>query len=274
MRWTFLTPSNSAGSCSKRSLELVLPISKRAPGRLSPSATNMSLPDLDPNSSLHLRKAAMPPKLILQNLEIAFGTKKILESVNLELNPQTLLLFSAPNGSGKSSLLRCIAGMYSYKGAITINGYKAGSIAAKKFLGYVPDEPALYEDLTLEEHAVFVARVYGVKVERIIDWLERFGLEQNFKEFPIAHSQGMRQKLGLALALGIGLPIILLDEPYNGLDEQAQNVLTDGLIDHVQAGGIVMLSAHQADIRQRLGLLEFSQIYTIHNKQLERQVKP
>ena len=208
--------------------------------------------------------------LTLRSVEIAFGTKKILESVNLELNPKTLLLLSAANGTGKSTLLRCIAGIYGYSGIITINGHSAGSIAAKKFLTYVPDEPALYEDLTLQEHAVFVARIYGIQEEFILAWLERFDLLKNLKEFPITHSRGMRQKLGLALALGTGLPIILLDEPYNGLDEKAQSLLTQGLIAHVSGGGIVVLSAHQPEVRKELSEFEFTQIFTIQENQLER----
>ncbi len=115
---------------------------------------------------------------------------------------------------------------------------------------FVPDEPALYEDLTLTEHARFTALIYQrpESEDRALAWLRTFGLEARLEEFPGTHSRGMRQKLSLALALGLEMPLTLLDEPFNGLDVEAQELLADALTKRARSGGAVLLTGHQREL--------------------------
>src|SRR5690606_5232007 len=109
-------------------------------------------------------------------------------------------------------------------------------------------------DLTLREHTRFNALVYQVKEadDRALEWLERFGLGEKLDEFPGTHSRGMRQKLSLSLALGLERPLTLLDEPFNGLDIESQELLADALRARASSGGAVMLTGHQVELVDRL----------------------
>jgi ABC-2 type transport system ATP-binding protein len=211
----------------------------------------------------------MQPVLVFENLEIAFGDKQILYPTNLEFAPSQLIVLSAPNGAGKSSLLRCVAGMGKFDGTILVQNHRVGSLEAKRHSAFVPDEPALFEDLTLLEHAIFTARVYGFSEARVLVWLERFKLQQHLQETPALHSRGMRQKLALALALGIAPSLLLLDEPYNGLDAASQATLTTALLERVAAGGLVILSVHQPEILAALTAAGNHVTLTFQTAQLE-----
>jgi ABC-2 type transport system ATP-binding protein len=190
--------------------------------------------------------------LNVQNVSIRIKNRPILQDINLDVSSGVLVWLEGSNGAGKSTFLRAIAGLLDFQGEIFIEGHRVGSPKSKSYFAYVPDEPALYEDLTLQEHAQYFAMIYEDKsaLTRCIDWLERFCLAEQLHEFPNGHSRGMRQKLSLALGLALKTPLLLLDEPFNGLDLNAQNELIKGLCERVLNGGTVMMSAHQ------LGMLE------------------
>jgi ABC-2 type transport system ATP-binding protein len=194
------------------------------------------------------------PALSLNDAVVLFGRQRIFDEVNLELPRGSLLWLSGPNGAGKSTLLRAIAGLLPHNGEIRVMGAAPGSLEARRVCTFVPDEPALFEDLTLREHAQFTAGVYNVPEaeERILDLLETFDLETRLDEFPAAHSRGMRQKLSLALALGLELPVTLLDEPFNALDAASQLNLMAYLRGMLERGSTLCFSAHQTDITDAL----------------------
>jgi ABC-2 type transport system ATP-binding protein len=190
----------------------------------------------------------------LTDAVVLFGRQRVFEEVNLSVPGGSLLWLSGANGAGKSTLLRAIAGLLPFNGEISVLGARPGSLEARKHCLFVPDEPALYEDLSLREHAEFTAGVYAQPdaLTRTLHWLEVFDLEHRLDEFPASHSRGMRQKLSLALALGLELPVTLFDEPFNGLDAVAQENLQRGLLDMVARGLTVAFSAHQTDITSAL----------------------
>jgi ABC-2 type transport system ATP-binding protein len=194
------------------------------------------------------------PVLTLTDAVVLFGRQRIFDEVNLALEPGSLLWLSGPNGAGKSTLLRAIAGLLPFNGEIRVLGAAPGSLEARRASVFVPDEPALYEDLTLREHAQFTAGVYGSPdaEARILGILETFDLEGRLDEFPASHSRGMRQKLSLALALGLELPVTLLDEPFNALDAASQLNLLKILRKMLEGGLTVAFSAHQTDITDGL----------------------
>lgn len=182
------------------------------------------------------------------------GGVAIVEEFDLRLAPGDLVLLTGPNGAGKSTLLRAIAGLLPYSGDIEVGGRYPNSPAARELAVFVPDEPALYEDLTLAEHARFTAILYGDPDSdtRCRGWLERFGLGDKLDEFPGTHSRGMRQKLSLSLALGLRPPLLMLDEPFNGLDRESQENLAAGLFELCSADGAVLLTGHQLELAGRL----------------------
>ena len=192
--------------------------------------------------------APTPPVLHVDEVSVRLGGAVVLESVSFTLRAGELAWLAGANGAGKSTLLRAVAGLLPHGGDVFVLGHRPRSLAAKKAFVYVPDVAALYEDLTLREHAVFTARVYALPEAeaRILAWLESFSLNRSLDESPSRHSRGMRQKLALALALGLDTSLLMLDEPFNALDVEAQEVLRTALEARAAAGGAVLLSAHGA----------------------------
>ena len=191
--------------------------------------------------------------LKMVDLEVVLARTQILENVNLTVNAE-LVWLTGRNGAGKSTLMRALAGLLPFKGDVEILGHSPRSIEARSKFAFVPDEPALYEDLTLLEHCRFQALAYHQPEAeaRMLEFLKQFNLENRLGEFPSSHSRGMRQKLSLSLCLGLALPLLVLDEPFNGLDAPAQALLSSALRDRVKAGQAVIVSAHQGDLAKTM----------------------
>lgn len=200
-------------------------------------------------------EVAPTPALRAEDVGVRLGGVAILEGIDLALAPGDLTLLVGPNGAGKSTLLRALAGLLPASGDVRVAGHLPGSVAARATFAFAPDEPALYEDLTLAEHARFTATLYArpEAEERARALLEAFDLGAKLDEVPGSHSRGMRQKLGLALALGLAMPLTLLDEPFNGLDADAQATLARALVERAAAGGAVLLTGHQQELPATLG---------------------
>lgn len=198
----------------------------------------------------------LEPKSVLElkDVNVRLSGTSIIEDLSLCLEAGELALLLGHNGAGKSTLLRAIAHLLPYAGDILIAGHRPASTGARSSFVFVPDEAVLYEDLTLAEHIHFTSRVYRQPdaAARMFDWLAQFHLTDFQDEFPSTHSSGMRRKLMLALALGLETPLLMLDEPYNGLDAEAQEVLSQALVDRGKRGGTVLLSAHQTELKTAL----------------------
>jgi ABC-type multidrug transport system ATPase subunit len=195
------------------------------------------------------------PVLVAEGVGVRLGGVVILEGIDLELAPGDLTLLVGPNGAGKSTLLRALAGLLPASGDVRVAGRLPGSAAARATFAFAPDEPALYEDLTLAEHARFTAALYRrpEAEDRARALLDAFDLGAKLEEVPGSHSRGMRQKLGLALALGLAMPLTLLDEPFNGLDADAQATLAQALVARATEGGALLLTGHQQELPATLG---------------------
>lgn len=192
--------------------------------------------------------------LVVTDLSVRLAGVTVLEEVSFTLEAGDVALLVGPNGAGKSTLLRALVGLLPYRGDVAIFGRPNRSMTARAKFVFSPDDPALYEDLTLREHVRFTAVVYGRPEAdaRALEWLERFGLAAKLDEFPGTHSRGMRQKLALSLALGLELPFTVLDEPFNGLDLASQERLAAGLQARGRAGGAVLLTGHQRELESLL----------------------
>ena len=192
--------------------------------------------------------------LVVSELTVRLAGVSVLEDVTFTLAPGEVALLVGANGAGKSTLIRAVVGLLPSRGDIAIFGRPNRSLTARSKFVVSPDDPALYEDLTLREHVRFTSVVYGRPEadERALVWLERFGLTARLDEFPGTHSRGMRQKLALSLALGLEMPLTILDEPFNGLDIASQERLAAGLQERGKAGGAVLLTGHQRELETLL----------------------
>ena len=194
--------------------------------------------------------ATSQPALSATGVGVRLGGVTVIEEADLTLHAGDLVLLTGPNGAGKSTLLRALVGLVPASGDVAVAGRPPGSLSGRAAFVFVPDEPALYEDLTLAEHAYLTAALYRdpAAEARAIEILERFGLGDRTGEFPGTHSRGMRQKLTLSLALALERPLTLLDEPFNALDIESQELLARLLRERCSGGGAVLLTGHQRDL--------------------------
>ncbi|CAN5872557.1 ABC transporter ATP-binding protein [soil metagenome] len=179
-----------------------------------------------------------------------------LDPVDIALGPGELVVLVGPNGAGKSTLIGLCAGLLEpTAGEVEVLGQPVGSLEARAATSYLPDNPVLYDDLSVREHLEYVARLHGVD-----DWqapadelLDRLDLDERADDLPSRFSRGMRQKVSLALALVRPFELLLVDEPFVGLDAPAQATLVELLLAAVAAGASALVSTHQLDLADEAG---------------------
>lgn len=179
-----------------------------------------------------------------------------LAPVDFALGPGELVVLVGPNGAGKSTLIGLCAGLLEpTAGEVAVLGEPAGSLPARAATSYLPDDPVLYDDLSVREHLEYVARLHGVEgwqapAETL---LGRLDLAERADDLPSRFSRGMRQKVSLALALVRPFDLLLVDEPFVGLDAPAQATLVELLLGQVAAGASALVSTHQLDLADEAG---------------------
>jgi ABC-2 type transport system ATP-binding protein len=182
-------------------------------------------------------------------LQKVYGDLAAVQDLSFEVQPGEVVGLVGPNGAGKTTTLHCLAGItIPTRGRIRVAGYDlaADPVAAKSALAFVPDEPHLFEYLTVEEHLRFVARLYRVAdVERRIPIvLRKLELDDRSGALPEELSRGMKQKLAIGCALIHDPRALLLDEPLTGLDPVGIRRMKATILDHAGAGAAVILSSH------------------------------
>jgi ABC-2 type transport system ATP-binding protein len=195
-----------------------------------------------------------PPVLQIKGLIRRYATLTALGELDLEVDGGEFVALVGPNGAGKSTLLACIAGLLEpSEGEVRVDGAVAGSIPARAATSYLGDEPVLYDDLSLEEHLEYVARLHGVEDWELpaADLVTRLGLDERVDDLPAHFSKGMRQKTSIALGLARPFQLLLADEPFDGLDPPSREVLTDLLTEAAASGAAVIVSTHRLDIAER-----------------------
>lgn len=187
-------------------------------------------------------------------LEVSHVTKKYgklaaCNDVSFTLDPGSVTVLLGPNGAGKSTIMKSIIGFLRHQGTITVNGLSNKNPEAHRLLGYVPEMPALYPNLTVSEHMEFLARAYRLTDyrPRIDALLERFELTDKRKKFGDELSKGMQQKLNLCLGLLPEPQVLLLDEPMIGLDPHAIKELKTGFETMRAEGKTLLVSTHIID---------------------------
>lgn len=179
----------------------------------------------------------------------AYDAMVAVSDVSFRVQPGEILGLVGPNGAGKTTTLRALAGIIpASAGTIRIAGFDMDRdpIAAKQRTAYVPDDPQLFHDLTVEQHLAFTASMYAVEnaTEKADVLLQKFALTQKRQARASDLSRGMRQKLAICCAYLYEPQALLLDEPMTGLDPQGIRTLKQSVLQWAERGTAVMISSH------------------------------
>jgi ABC-type multidrug transport system ATPase subunit len=194
------------------------------------------------------------PVLVGVGLTKAYEDLVALEPLDLTIRRGELVVLVGHNRSGKSTFLGMASGLLEPGGGtLEVAGHPAGSFDARAATSFLPDNPVLYDDLSVLEHLEYVARLHGVEdwEDRGHELLERLGLAHRADGLPSRFSRGLRQKTAIALGLIRPFDLLLIDEPFVGLDPQGKAALVE-LIDEAHEGGAaVIVATHQLEFVQR-----------------------
>ena len=187
--------------------------------------------------------------LKVSNVTKKYGKNNACDNVSFNLEKGSVTVLLGPNGAGKSTILKSIIGFLKYDGSISVGSFTNKSLQAKRLLGYIPEIPSLYPNLTVSEHAEFIARAYKLTdYKDTIDGLfTRFELNDKRKKFGDELSKGMQQKLNICLGLLPNPQILLLDEPMIGLDPHAIKELKAMIAQMKDEGKTILMSTHIID---------------------------
>lgn len=196
--------------------------------------------------------------VVASHLKKAYDNEVLaLEDLSFTLLRGEILGLVGPNGAGKTTTLLCLLGLIGRTaGEVTIDGHPPESTEARARLGYIPEVPLLYNDLTVEEHLRFVAMAHRLAKReasaRIEELLKTFEMLEHKDEFPITFSKGMRQKLSVLCALVHRPDVVLADEPFIGLDPESVWWLKGAFRRARDRGAAVLVSTHMLDAAQTL----------------------
>ena len=189
------------------------------------------------------------PLIQLESFRKAYDLEIAVNELSFAVYPGQIVGLIGPNGSGKTTTLKTIASIIpSSGGHVQVAGKEVENhqLEVKRLTAYVPDDPQLFNDLTVEQHFAFVASVYEVEdwQDRMLELIERFELQHKLKSPASDLSRGMRQKLAIGCAYLYQPKILLLDEPMTGLDPAGIRVLKDTIAEHATNGNAVLISSH------------------------------
>ena len=197
--------------------------------------------------------------LYIEHLTKTFGEKKAVDDLSLHIAPGEIYGFIGHNGAGKTTTLKSVVGIQQFdSGRITIGGYSIQDdpIACKKMLAYIPDNPDLYEFMTGIQYLNFIADIFGVeesaRQERIRKYADLFELTTDLAQPVAAYSHGMKQKLAIISAWLHEPKLILMDEPFVGLDPKASHILKGMMREVCDAGGAIFFSTHVLEVAEKL----------------------
>ena len=195
--------------------------------------------------------------LKINNLTKFYGDKKAVDDLSLHIRPGEIYGFIGHNGAGKTTTIKSCCGILRFdKGDIFVNGksIKTEPLVCKRMLAYIPDNPDIYQFLTGMQYLNFTADIFGVsdRAEKIERYAKAFGLETHLGELIGEYSHGMRQKLVIISALIHSPKLLVLDEPFVGLDPIASHTLREFMAEICASGGAVFFSTHVLEVAQKL----------------------
>ncbi len=197
--------------------------------------------------------------LNIEHLTKTYGEKKAVDDLCLHIRPGEIYGFIGHNGAGKTTTLKSVAGLLRFDaGEITVNGHsvKTDPLACKRDMAYIPDNPDLYDFMTGIGFLNFVADIFGVDAQtratRIRHYADTFELTADLAQPISAYSHGMKQKLAVISALIHAPKLILMDEPFVGLDPVAAHTLKGIMHDICRQGGAIFFSTHVLEVAEKL----------------------
>ena len=197
--------------------------------------------------------------LRIDHLTKTYGEKKAVDDLSLHIAPGEIYGFIGHNGAGKTTTLKSIAGILQFDaGDIRIGGtsIREDPLACKRMMAYIPDNPDLYEYMTGIKYLNFIADIFGVSADdrrsRIRDYAGRFELTDDLAQPIAAYSHGMKQKLAIISAWLHQPRLILMDEPFVGLDPKAAHLLKGMMRELCDAGGAIFFSTHVLEVAEKL----------------------
>ncbi len=197
--------------------------------------------------------------LKIQNLTKKYGDKKAVDNLSLHIEKGEIYGFIGHNGAGKTTTIKSCCGILSFdEGEIFIDGMsvKEKPVECKKILAYIPDNPELYDFMTGIQFLNFVADIFGVSAEerqeRIRKYSDMFGLTDDLGQTVKSYSHGMKQKLAVISALIHNPKLIIMDEPFVGLDPKAAHILKGIMRDICNSGGAIFFSTHVLEVAEKL----------------------
>lgn len=197
--------------------------------------------------------------LKIEHLTKTYGDKKAVDNLNLHIKPGEIYGFIGHNGAGKTTTLKSVVGILQFdEGEILINGksVRTAPLDCKRDIAYIPDNPDLYDFMTGIKYLNFIADIFKVSVadrqERIRKYADLFELTADLAQPIAAYSHGMKQKLAIIAAWLHQPKLIIMDEPFVGLDPKASHLLKEMMRDICDAGGAIFFSTHVLEVAEKL----------------------
>jgi ABC-2 type transport system ATP-binding protein len=204
-------------------------------------------------------RAGRPPVatgvLLARRASKSYSDLVALAPLDLAVAPGERVALVGHNGSGKSTFLRLAAGLLELtSGAIEVAGYPVGAPEARAALSFVPDNPVLYDDLSVREHLAYIASLHGVDAseEQLNELIAAIGLADRADDLPARFSRGLRQKAALAVGLVRPFQVLLVDEPFVGLDVPGREALLRLLDEAHAAGAAIVVATHEPSYVERV----------------------
>ena len=197
--------------------------------------------------------------LYIKNLTKTYGEKKAVDDLSLHIAPGEIYGFIGHNGAGKTTTLKSVTGILQFdSGEITIGGrsIRQDPIGCKAQMAYIPDNPDLYEFMTGIKYLNFIADIFGipsdVRLERIRKYADLFELTDDLAEPIAAYSHGMKQKLAIISSWLHAPKLVIMDEPFVGLDPKASHILKGMMRELCDQGGAIFFSTHVLEVAEKL----------------------
>ena len=197
--------------------------------------------------------------LDIKNLTKTYGDKKAVDNLTLHIAPGEICGFIGHNGAGKTTTLKSVAGILQFdEGEITIGGrsVKTEPLECKRQIAYIPDNPDIYEFMTGIQYLNFIADIFGInemkRKERIEKYAQLFELTEDLTAAVASYSHGMKQKLAVISAWIHNPKLIIMDEPFVGLDPKAAHLLKEMMKEACSEGSAIFFSTHVLEVAEKL----------------------
>lgn len=197
--------------------------------------------------------------LKIKNLTKNYGDKKAVDNLSLEINGGEIYGFIGPNGAGKTTTIKSLVGILKFdEGEITLGetDIKKDPLSFKRKIAYIPDNPDLYDYMTGNQYLNFIADIFNVpsgeRKQKIENYANKFAIYGDLNSALSSYSHGMKQKIAIISAWIHNPELIVMDEPFVGLDPESSHKLKEMMREHCDNGGMIFFSTHVLEVAERL----------------------